>query len=273
MEISKIVIENFKGIEHVELSPVKQINVLIGRNNSGKSSVLTCLNFLHEYFSPNNTSKTIHVPPGYFREGLDNKPELSISISVKQSKEERKKQFICVKNAWNPRYPIHIVDAAINAQLDNDLFSSLTYKFAALPPQGNFGLLSINTKSSKNKEDATDIIIAESEHKSPGNRMLGLPLPQLLTTRQRQGDYPKILDLARKHDIGSDFRIGGGGEKTLTGKPSEFIINVLSPAYEYIIKMFYTAFLLNPYRHGEIVVQAQRSTVLEEDGTIIVAYM
>jgi len=127
MEISKIVIENFKGIEHVELSPVKPINVLIGRNNSGKSSVLTCLNFLHEYFSPNNTGKSITVPPGYFREGLDKAPELSISISVKQTKEDRKEQFIRTKDAWNPNFnPPHITDAAINAQLENDLFSSLT---------------------------------------------------------------------------------------------------------------------------------------------------
>ena len=54
MEISKIVIENFKGIEHVELSPVKPINVVIGRNNSGKSSILTCLSFLN-----------LSVPPRY----------------------------------------------------------------------------------------------------------------------------------------------------------------------------------------------------------------
>ena len=148
MEISKIVIENFKGIEHVELSPVKPINVLIGRNNSGKTSILTCLSFLHEYCSPDNNGKPITVPPGYFREGLDNKPELSISISVKQSKEERKEQFTRTKDAWNKNHSSpHLSDAAISAQLENDLFSCLTYKFVALPPKGDFGLVSIHTKS------------------------------------------------------------------------------------------------------------------------------
>lgn len=274
MEISKIVIENFKGIEHVELSPVKPINVLIGRNNSGKSSVLKCLNFLHEYFSPSNTSKTIPVPPGYFREGLDKAPELNISISVKQSKEERKGHFIRTKDAWNTNFqPPHITDDAINEQIENDLFSSLTYKFAALPPQGNFGLVSINTKSKKNKEDATDIIIVECANKNPGNRMLGLPLPKLLTTRQRQGDYPIILDLARKHDIGTDFKIGGGGGKTLTGIPSEFIINVLSPAYEYIVKMFYTAFLVSPYRHANERMSALMCGQLDQNGSNLVNYI
>jgi predicted ATP-dependent endonuclease of OLD family len=104
MEISKIVIENFKEIEHVELNPVKPINVLIGRNNSGKSSVLTCINFLHEYFGRNNAGNTIKLPTGYFREGLDKTPEMKISISVEQSKEERKEQFIRTKDAWNQKY-------------------------------------------------------------------------------------------------------------------------------------------------------------------------
>lgn len=132
MEISKIVIKNFKGIEHVELSPVKPINVLIGRNNSGKSSVITCLNFLHEYFGPNNAGNTIKVPARYFREGLDKKPEMKISIFVEQSKEERKEQFIRAKDSWQIHNdPPRLSDAAISAQLENDLFSILTLNFVA----------------------------------------------------------------------------------------------------------------------------------------------
>ncbi len=275
MEISKIVIENFKGIEHVELSPVKPINVLIGRNNSGKSSVLTCLNFLHESFSPKNTGKSIPVTPGYFREGLDKAPELSISISVKQSKEERKEQFIRTKDSWQKHHdPPHLSDEAINAQLENDLFSSLTFNFVALPSQGNFGLVSINAKSRKNKEDSNDILIAESESKSPGTQiMLGIPLPQLFITRQRAEVYPTILELVEKHGIGDDFVIVGGGGKTLRGKPSEFIINLLSPSFEYITKKFYTAFLVSPYRHANERMNAQMCGQLDQNGSNLVNYI
>ncbi len=270
MEISKIVIENFKGIEHVELSPVKPINVLIGRNNSGKSSVLTCLNFIHEYSSPDNNGKPINVPPGYFREGLDKTPELSISISVKQSKEERKKQFILAKDSWQIHHdPPYISDAAIDAQLDNDLFSSLTYKFVALKSHGTFGLVSINAK---NKGDSTDILIAESETKRPGNVMLGIPLTQLLIERQPKEVYPTILDLVEKHGIGNDLRIGAGGN-TLTGTPSELIINLLSPAYEYILKTFYTAFLVSPYRHATERMNAQMCGQLDQNGSNLVNYI
>jgi len=274
MEISKIVIENFKGIEHVELSPVKPINVLIGRNNSGKTSILTCLNFLHEYFGSKNVSNTIHVPTGYFREGLDKTPEMKISISVEQSKEERKEQFIRAKDSWKIHHdPPHLSDEAINAQLENDLFSSLTYKFVVLPSPGNFGLVSINAKSKKNNGDLTDILIAESENKNPGNVILGIPLSQLFIKRSPLENYPTILKLAKKHSIGKDLRIGGGGGKTLTGTPSELIINLLSPAYEYILKTFNTAFLVSPYRHGRITANANARSILDADASFLVNYI
>jgi len=274
MKISKIVIENFKGIEHVELSPVKPINVLIGRNNSGKTSILTCLSFLYEYCRPDNNGKPIHVPDRYFREGLDKTPELRISISVKQSKEERKEQFIRAKDSWKIHHaPPYLSDAAISAQLENDLFSCLTYKFVALPPKRNFGLVSINAKSKKNKGDSTDIIIVESENKRPGTRMLGIPLTQLFIERQREEVYPTILDLAKNHGIGSDLIIGGGGGNTLTGQPSELIINLLSPAYEYILKTFYTAFLVSPYRHATERMNAQMCGQLDQNGSNLINYI
>lgn len=273
MEISKIVIENFKGIEHIDLSPVKPINVLIGRNNSGKSSVLTCLNFLHEYFSLNNVNKTIHVPAGYFREGLGIKPELRISISVMQTKEKRKEQFIRTKDIWNKSRDPNILDAAINAQLENDLFSNITFKFVAPPSPGHFGLVSINTKSKNNKGDLNDILIAESENKRPGAHILGLPLYHLFTTRQHPEVYPTLLELVEKYSIGNDLKIDVDDRNILTGKPNEFVMNVLSPAYEYIAKMFYTAFLVSPYRHANERMSALMCGQLDQNGLNLVNYI
>ena len=270
MEISKIVIENFKGIEHVELSPVKPINVLIGRNNSGKTSILTCLSFLHEYFSPKDAGNPIHVPAGYFREGLDTTPELSISISVEQSKEERKEQFINTKNAYSSH---NLSIEAINTQLDNDLFSNLTFNFDAQQPKGNFGLISINTISKTNKGDSTDILILESENKRPGTRMLGIPLNKLFIKSQRQEDYPTILDLSEKHGIGESFRIENIHGNIMNGNPSPFIRNLLNPAFEHIAKMFYTAFLVSPYRHANERMSAQMVEQLSQNGSNLVNYI
>jgi predicted ATPase len=273
MEISKIVIENFKGIEHVELSPVKPINVLIGRNNSGKSSILKCINFLHEFFN-RNTGKAIGVPVGYFREGLSITPELRISISVMQTKEERKEQFIRTKDTWNAQNKDpHISDAAINAQLDNDLFSSLKFNFAAQESQHHFGLVSINTKYKNNKGDVSDILIAESEDKSPGTRMLGIPLLELLITRQHTEVYPTILDLVRKHGIGKNLVVHKGQGSKLAGSPQELIPNLLSPSFEYIAKRFRTAFLVGPYRHANEKMASQMVEQLSQNGSNLVNYI
>ncbi len=79
--------------------------------------------------------------------------------------------------------------------------------------------------------------------------------------------------MATKYDFGSDLRIGGGGGNTLTGHPSELIINLLSPAYEYIVKMFYTAFLVSPYRHANERMSAQMVEQLSQNGSNLVNYI
>ncbi len=51
MHINKIKIDNFKGITSIEFRP-KKINLLVGRNNTGKTTVLEAINLL---FDPENT--------------------------------------------------------------------------------------------------------------------------------------------------------------------------------------------------------------------------
>jgi energy-coupling factor transporter ATP-binding protein EcfA2 len=48
MKIHELEIRNFRSLESVQLTGLGKFNVLIGRNNSGKSSVLNSLRFLYE---------------------------------------------------------------------------------------------------------------------------------------------------------------------------------------------------------------------------------
>ncbi|MEW6563812.1 MAG: AAA family ATPase [Pseudomonadota bacterium] len=48
MKLRSIEIKNFRSLEQVKLAPLKNFNVLIGKNNSGKSSVFSALTFLHD---------------------------------------------------------------------------------------------------------------------------------------------------------------------------------------------------------------------------------
>ena len=45
MKISRVVIKNFRSIKSLEFSP-KEICILVGENNAGKSNILSALNFL-----------------------------------------------------------------------------------------------------------------------------------------------------------------------------------------------------------------------------------
>jgi AAA15 family ATPase/GTPase len=50
--LSKIKIENFKGIKYCEISDLGKVNVFVGRNNSGKSSILDALCLIRSAFYP-----------------------------------------------------------------------------------------------------------------------------------------------------------------------------------------------------------------------------
>ena len=45
MQIKELKIENFKGISYLKFSP-KKINLIVGRNNTGKTSVLEAIDLL-----------------------------------------------------------------------------------------------------------------------------------------------------------------------------------------------------------------------------------
>lgn len=199
MKISKIIINNFKGIEHVEMAPVKPINVLIGRNNSGKSSILNCLKFLHEYFkaiAPKD-SKTGHrtsikLAPDYFRKGVGEKLQFGVSITVKQTKEEREEKFCSAVSAWNKQYKdFRMSPEALDVQLENDLFSTLTFNLVADPPQGPLGFVSISTTDKISDGNMTEINIAQSP--GPGSDMDRLPLRNLFLQSKHNSNSCKYL--------------------------------------------------------------------------------
>lgn len=52
MVFDRIEIENFRGIRHLVLDSVKQINLLVGKNNCGKSSILDAIFLLSGFSNP-----------------------------------------------------------------------------------------------------------------------------------------------------------------------------------------------------------------------------
>ena len=46
MQICSIKIQNFRSLEEVELNDLSGINILVGRNNAGKSSVFDTISYV-----------------------------------------------------------------------------------------------------------------------------------------------------------------------------------------------------------------------------------
>ena len=58
MLLTSLEIENFRSLEHVKLEDIGLVNILIGRNNSGKSSVFKALQTLRDRLSGNSINIT-----------------------------------------------------------------------------------------------------------------------------------------------------------------------------------------------------------------------
>lgn len=280
MEISKIAITNFKGIQKVEMAPVKPINVLIGRNNSGKSSILACLQFLHEFFNAldpkqpgRGHSSSIAVRQEYFRRGLVENPQFGVSVTIAQTVEERKEQFRSAVEAWNKQYSTpRMAPEAIDAQLANDLFSTSTLEFLAKAPHGPFGLVSISTASKSSDGNMAQIKIAESP--GPGSNMAILPLRNLFVEpRDGSGSWQKVLELKEKVGFKDGLDIGYATGGLSPGREPIFPQHLVFPSFQYLRKKFDSAFLLGPYRHGRIVAAADVRSVLDGDASYLVNYI
>jgi len=280
MEISKIVIENFKGIDHVELNPVKPINVLIGRNNSGKSSILTCLKFLNEFFNAlapkergMSSKSSIPVRPEYFRKGIDGNLQFGISITVAQTAEERREQFRLAVEKWNNKYDSpRMSPEAIDVQIANDLFSTLTFDLLAKSPEGPLGFVSISTAGVSSDGNIIEIKIAESP--GPGNNLNRLPLRNLFMTPRRGPSYCQtVYELKEKVGFKSDLALGYTTGGLSAGKEPIFPQHLIFPSFQYMRKKFDSAFLLDPYRHGRIVSGAEVRSILDSNASRLVNYI
>ena len=88
MYISKILIENFRSFEKIEVDFHEGINVLIGHNNSGKSNLLTAMALIFD----STVNRQLEVDDFYNGINIDelknSAPKIKITVIMSQSKNE-----------------------------------------------------------------------------------------------------------------------------------------------------------------------------------------
>ncbi|MGJ5176557.1 ATP-dependent nuclease [Bradyrhizobium oligotrophicum] len=91
MYLESIVVENYRSISKVELNPCRDFNVLIGRNNSGKSNILTSIEVFFQVASPEVISRlpSLGEEIDFFQKDT-NRP-IGIEATFRISDEERKR--------------------------------------------------------------------------------------------------------------------------------------------------------------------------------------
>lgn len=275
MKISRIIVENFKGIERVELSPIRPINVILGRNNSGKSSVLSSLGLLTRFIeglkgAPPQGTFSSEVSPESFRNTDDTESMMSISVTITQGKDERRAQFGEAIRAWNKLHSgVLRTDAGrIDDQLNRNLFGELSFAFGAEAKQGRFALKAIQTKS-PDTNDGEEVCVAHARH--PGENLRRVPIYTLFVPG-RQREFNSISQLASE---------GGFAErKNISVLPSglqcsdpQFVTHLIQPAWEFLRERFASSFLLNAYRHGQDTAPATRTGTLSADARNLVPFV
>src|SRR5438105_2455032 len=82
MFLHEVEIKNYRSLEHIRLDGLQQFNVLIGRNNAGKSSVFLALYDLYKILTGTGYSPDILTD-------RDARRTLEISLIFKPSQQER----------------------------------------------------------------------------------------------------------------------------------------------------------------------------------------
>lgn len=274
MEISEITIRKFKGIEEVTMGPIRPINVLIGRNNSGKTSILTCIQTLNRYLSrlESNHDISMDVPDEYFNKAAGGNSSFGISVTVAQTREEREKQFVDVARAWDNEYQSPKTSSEkIRIQLERNLFGRLSFEFRATGGRKKFGLAAITTveEGDVGPKDRR-AVVAESLEAT--GHLKGPPLAELfLGEGYGQPVYNTLLGLKEQRpDKIVDLKYAG---PRFDAPGAHCGVQLLNPAFQYVCRVFRSAFLVSPYRHGVAKLLPQRAEALEENGTNLVNYM
>ena len=88
MYISKIIIDGFRGFKHSEIEFQNGLNVIIGHNNGGKSTIMDALRLVLESGYKKNLSVWDFCQKEELQTLKDNPPSVRISVFIKEGKDE-----------------------------------------------------------------------------------------------------------------------------------------------------------------------------------------
>ena len=246
MLLHTLEIKNYRSLEHVKLDNLQHFNVLIGRNNAGKSSVFLALQQLGQVFRGQ-----ILFPPEVLTD-RDSNRALEIHLTFKPNNQERE-TFIDL-----------LIAAGFNSTHREEVLQSPFFrmvKFLFRSVAGNPGLIHLRETQLLTQDGAWVTI-----HRMVGDEKTGNPSQKFVNLSTVSKDAEVTLS-ANVLDID---KAGSPYEGNFT--TSQFTINnPLDPPriwiYEHLFRYFSDAYFFNPFRHSESVQNVQSTFTLAQNGS------
>ncbi len=273
MQISKIIIENFKGIQRVELGPIKPINVLIGRNNAGKSSVFSAMQLISGLWDRNARPESPHkIPREHFRFGNDDVFEnIHVSVVVHNSDSELEERIDAAIRSWNKstESTSPIDEKSVESVLSTGFLKEVCFSFEATPDSPYFFLTSVNSNVGTNTFQ-----IASLENRAQNTQPANWKYRLSRTYEVFRAGFsaPKEDEtILMGIQTNTEFRTGGGPK----GQTHEtaFCSALFLPPYTYLKEVFTGALVIPQTRRADATAAPSRTLQLERNGKNLVSYL
>src|ERR1700730_7740763 len=82
MKISAVNVTAFRSIDHAEIDECGELNVLIGRNNSGKSNLLSAIQLFFEFLRSASLAATANPPISEVTDWFDRRENVPVKINM-----------------------------------------------------------------------------------------------------------------------------------------------------------------------------------------------
>ena len=238
-------IKNYRSLEHIKLDNLQQFNVLIGRNNAGKSSVLLALAQLGFALKGQGM-------PGEVLTDRDASRSVEIILTFKPSNQEREE----------------FIDLLIAAGFKGDHKSKIVHspffrmvQFSFRSVTGNTGVVHLReTKLLAQDGNWATIhqMIGEEQTSNPSHKFVNLSAASQNATTIITS---QLLDAPNTgHHYSANLTIFQLATADPADPPRTWLYNRL---YHY----FSSAYYFNPFRHSEPILPVQLSFTLSQNGS------
>lgn len=264
MLLASLEINNYRSLEHVELNRLQQFNVLIGRNNAGKSSVFNALYHLNSAVMLSQRGGSNNVLTA-----RDNKRSLEVSLVFQLQVHERKEFIELLIDIGFPK-------ERFDALLNSPLLRQISFSFKA--PSGNpytLYLRETRIQTEDGKLATIQKMAGDLQNPNPQSSIVNVGGVSNIFGRTHEPLVFSKLDIDAINQNRNHYSALSNQIKGINISP-EYIVqdqqgpqrkdSVTAWLHGLLVRYFSSAFFFNPFRHSTELMPVQQMPSLSQNG-------